>query len=139
MNKVVAVSGGFDPLNRGHIEFLKEAKKLGDKLVVILNKDQFLLNKKGSVFMPYEDRREILKALGFVDDVIPCIDEDDTVKNTLSQLKPNIFAKGPNWKTDNIPEKEVCKKLGIKIVVNVGKVISSNLNLFISNIGEKNE
>jgi len=70
MSKVVAVSGGFDPLHRGHIEYLKEAKKLGDKLVVILNKDQFLLKEKGSIFMPYEDRREILKALGFVDDVI---------------------------------------------------------------------
>ena len=137
--KTVAVSGGFDPLTRGHIEFLSKARKLGDRLVVILNKDDFLLNKKGSVFMPYEDRREILKALGFVDDVLPCIDEDDTVKKTLTQLKPDIFAKGPHWKNDNIPEKEVCKKLGIKIVVNIGEVITTNRNLFKSNLGGKNE
>tara|TARA_Y100000034_G_scaffold135951_1_gene209966 strand:- start:466 stop:855 length:390 start_codon:yes stop_codon:yes gene_type:complete len=123
MNKVVAVSGGFDPLHKGHIEYLKESKKLGDKLVVILNKDQFLLKQTGSVFMPYEDRREILKALGFVDDVIPCIDEDQTVCKTLEQLKPNIFAKGISWKDTNIPEKEICDKLGIEIVVNVGREI----------------
>ena len=135
MSKIVAVSGGFDPLHRGHIEFLGEAKKLGDKLVVILNKDHFLLNKKGSVFMPYEYRREILKSLGFVDDVIPCIDEDNTVKKTLSQLKPDIFAKGPNWTNDNIPEKDVCESLGIKIVVNVGKVITSDLDFFNKSMG----
>ena len=116
MNKIVAVSGGFDPLHKGHIEHLKEARKLGDKLVVILNKDQFLLKKKGSVFMPYEDRREILKSLGFVDDVIPCIDEDDTVNETLKQLKPNVFAKGGDWKDKEIPEKKVCEELGIEIV-----------------------
>jgi D-beta-D-heptose 7-phosphate kinase/D-beta-D-heptose 1-phosphate adenosyltransferase len=126
MNKVVAVSGGFDPLHRGHIEYLKEAKKLGDKLVVILNKDKFLLKEKGSIFMPYEDRREILRSLGFVDDVIPCIDEDNTVNKTLEQLKPDIFAKGSSWKNNNIPEKELCNKLGIKIVFNVGKKIDKN-------------
>jgi len=93
MNKIIAVSGGFDPLHRGHIDHLRKSKELGDKLVVILNKDQFLLKKKGSVFMPYEDRREILKSLGFVDDVIPCIDEDETVCKTLTQLKPDVFAK----------------------------------------------
>jgi len=119
--KVVAASGGFDPLTKGHVSYLKEARKLGDKLIVILNKDQFLLKKKGSVFMPYEDRREILKSLGFVDDVFPCIDEDDTVCRTLEQLKPNIFAKGKGWDGNNIPEKETCERLGIKIVTNIGK------------------
>jgi|SRR3989344_203413 len=121
MSKVVAASGGFDPLTSGHIEYLEAARKLGDKLIVILNKDQFLLHKKGSVFMPYEDRREILKALGFVDDVFPCMDEDDTVCKTLEQLKPDIFAKGKGWTMDNVPEKKICKKLGIKIVVGVGE------------------
>lgn len=125
MNKVVAASGGFDPLNRGHIEYLKKSKELGDKLVVILNKDQFLLKQKGSIFMPYEDRREILKSLGFVDDVIPCIDEDETVCNTLTQLKPDIFSKGIRWTDDNIPEKKVCEELGIKIVFNVGDKIDT--------------
>ena len=130
MSKVVAVSGGFDPLHRGHIEYLKEARKLGDKLVVILNKDQFLLKEKGSIFMPYEDRREILKALGFVDDVIPCIDEDNTVCKTLERLKPDIFAKGTDWTSHNIPEKEICRKLGIKVITNVGKKIDIKSKFF---------
>tara|TARA_Y100000034_G_scaffold136386_1_gene212533 strand:- start:3386 stop:3799 length:414 start_codon:yes stop_codon:yes gene_type:complete len=121
MSKVVASSGGFDPLHKGHIEHLKEAKKLGDKLVVILNKDQFLLKKKGSVFIPYEDRREILKSLGFVDDVIPCIDDDETVCKTLIQLKPDIFAKGGDWDNKKIPEIKDCEKLGIKVVRSVGE------------------
>ena len=127
--KVVAVSGGFDPLHKGHIEHLREARKLGDKLVVILNKDQFLLKKKGSVFMPYEDRREILRSLGFVDDVIPCIDEDETVCRTLKQLKPNIFAKGGDRFSDEIPEAKICRELGIRIIDNLGKKLQSSSNL----------
>lgn len=137
MNKIIAVSGGFDPLHRGHIDHLKKAKELGDKLVVILNKDQFLLEKKGSVFMPYEDRREILRSLGFVDDVIPCIDKDETVCKTLEQLKPNVFAKGGDWIGKEIPEKKVCEELGIKIVEGVGKEISSESKYF--KTGEKND
>ena len=130
MNKVVAVSGGFDPLNKGHIVFLKEAKKLGDKLVVILNKDQFLIKKKGSIFMPYEDRREILRSLGFVDDVIPCTDEDETVCKSLTQLKPDIFAKGGDWIGKEIPERKICDELGIEVVVGLGKEIKSDSKYF---------
>lgn len=121
MNKVVAASGGFDPLTKGHITYLEEARKLGDRLIIILNKDQFLLKKKGSVFMPYEDRREILKALGFVEDIFPCIDEDDTVCKSLEQLKPNVFAKGSAWKGKEVPEREVCERLGIEIVTGLGE------------------
>ena len=126
MSKIVAVSGGFDPLHRGHIEHLKEAKELGDKLIIILNKDQFLLKKKGSVFMPYEDRREILRSLGFVDDIIPCIDEDETVCKTLTQLKPDIFAKGGDWDNKEIPEIKICEELNIQVLKSVGKTIISN-------------
>ena len=138
MNKVVAVSGGFDPLNKGHIVFLKEAKKLGDKLVVILNKDQFLIKKKGSIFMPYEDRREILRSLGFVDDVIPCIDEDETVCKTLEQLKPDVFANGTGWTEENTPEREICKKLGIKLVVNIGEDLGKEA-LSLKDLEEKDD
>jgi cytidyltransferase-like protein len=130
MNKTVAVSGGFDPLHRGHIDHLKKARELGNKLIVILNKDQFLIEKKGSIFMPYEDRREILKLLGFVDDIFPCIDEDGTVCESLRQLKPNIFAKGGDWIGKEIPEKKVCEELGIEVVVGVGKEIKSDSKYF---------
>jgi len=137
MSKIVVVSGGFDPLHRGHIEHLKEARKLGDKLVVILNKDQFLLKNKGSVFMPYEDRREILRSLGFVDDVIPCVDEDETVCRALEQIKPDIFAKGGDWKDKEIPEKKICEELGIEVITDVGEEMVSDSKFF--KMGEKDD
>ncbi|MHA1304297.1 MAG: adenylyltransferase/cytidyltransferase family protein [Candidatus Heimdallarchaeaceae archaeon] len=127
--KVVAVSGGFDPVHAGHIRYFKEAKKLGDKLVVILNSDNFLLAKKGFKFMSFEERKEIIEALECVDEVIECIDEDQTVCETLMRLVPDIFAKGGDRTIDNIPEKEICDKLGIKLVFGVGggKIQSSSL------------
>ena len=67
--KVVLVTGGFDPLHSGHISYFKEAKKLGDKLVVGLNSDKWLTRKKGKPFMPIQERVEIVKNLQMVDDV----------------------------------------------------------------------
>ena len=84
------------------------------------------IKKKGSVFMPYEDRREILRSLGFVDDIIPCIDEDETVCKTLTQLKPDIFAKGGDWDNKEIPEIKICEELNIQVLKSVGKTIISN-------------
>ena len=71
---LVVVSGGFDPIHVGHVRYINSAKKLGTSLLVILNTDDFLINKKGHVFMPFEERREILLNLRSVDDVIKCID-----------------------------------------------------------------
>ena len=124
----VAVSGGFDPIHVGHIRYFKEAKKLGDKLVVILNSDQFLKNKKGYIFMPFEERKELLESIKYVDEVVRCIDKDQTVCQTLRKLKPDIFAKGGDRNLKNIPEKEVCEELGIKMLFGVGggKVQSSS-------------
>src|SRR3989344_7433731 len=67
--RIVAVSGGFDPIHIGHVRLLNEARKLGDKLVVILNNDNWLFAKKGFVFMSEEDRKEILESLSAVDKV----------------------------------------------------------------------
>lgn len=128
--KLVAVSGGFDPIHIGHIEYLKEAKKLGDKLVVILNTDEFLRWKKGYVFMPYSQRKKILKSIKYVDEVIRCVDSDRTVTRTLQRLKPDVFAKGGDRTKENIPKAEVeaCRKLGIELIVGVGggKIQSSS-------------
>ena len=125
---IVVTSGGYDPIHVGHIRCFKEAKKLGDKLIVILNTDKFLKRKKGHVFMPYKERKEIIESVGCVDRVIKCIDEDQSVCKTLESLNPNIFAKGGDRNLGNIPEKEVCERLGIEMVFNVGggKIQSSS-------------
>jgi glycerol-3-phosphate cytidylyltransferase len=117
----VAISGAFDPLHVGHITYIREAAKLGDRLVVILNGDNFLLRKKGFVFRPFEDRKEILEAIKGVDEVIPSMDDDQTVCKTLEQLKPDIFAKGGYWEgPEDIPEEDCCLAIGCKVVTNVG-------------------
>ena len=126
---VVAASGGFDPLHAGHIEYLQKAKALGDKLVVIVNKDTFLMKKKGYVFMPFDERIKIIAALKCVDEVIPCIDDDQSVCKTLEMLKPSIFAKGGDRTKANIPEAEVCVRLGIKIVDGLGNKIQASSDL----------
>src|SRR5574340_910385 len=125
--KTVAISGGFDPVHVGHIELMKEAKALGGRLVVILNNDNWLHFKKGFVFMPEKERAEIIKAIRYVDDVIITKHGPDTkdisICRELEGLKPDIFANGGDRKPDGdpIPEVELCNKLGIQLVYNVGK------------------
>ncbi len=117
----VAISGAFDPIHIGQLRYIREAAKLGDKLVVILNSDDFLLRKKGFIFRPYAERKEIMESIKGVDEVIASIDDDQTVSKTLEMLKPDIFAKGgQRTGPANIPEAETCKKIGCKLVVHVG-------------------
>jgi cytidyltransferase-like protein len=125
----VSVSGAFDPIHVGHIRHLRDAAKLGDRLVVILNSDDFSLRKKGFVFMPFAERKEILESIKGVDEVIACVDEDQTVCKTLELIKPQVFAKGGDRiGPENIPEAETCRKIGCKLVVDVGgeKIESSS-------------
>ena len=126
--RTVTVSGGFDPVHIGHIRLFKEAKELGSRLVVILNSDRFLTIKKGSSFMPFEERKEVLESIRYVDEVISCIDVDQTVCKTLERLKPAIFANGGDRTDKNIPELEICERYNIKLVFGVGgeKVQSSS-------------
>ena len=125
--KIVAVSGGFDPVHIGHVRMFKEAKKLGDKLVVILNNDNWLKLKKGYVFMPQKERMEILEAFKYVDKVVVTKHKSGTkdisIGRDLMELKPDIFAKGGDRNIKNIPtiEGDVCKKIGCKIINNMGK------------------
>ncbi len=124
---IVAVSGGFDPLHIGHVEMFAEAKALGDKLVVIVNNDNWLKLKKGYAFMPEKERAGIIEAIRHVDEVRltrhKTDDTDMSVCQELEQLKPTIFANGGDRKPDGVPvpEVEICEKLGIKMVYNVGK------------------
>jgi cytidyltransferase-like protein len=117
----VSVSGAFDPIHVGHVRYLREAAKLGDRLVVILNNDDFLLRKKRFVFMPFEERKEILENVKGVDEVIASVDEDQTVCKTLELVKPQIFAKGGDRTgPENIPEAELCREIECKLVTDVG-------------------
>ncbi len=121
---VVAVSGGFDPIHPGHIRMFKEAKALGDKLVVILNNDNWLTQKKRYNFMSEKERKEVLEGIRWVDEVIltrhPKNPTDMSVTEALRRVKPDIFANGGDRVKTNTPEVELCRKLGIKMAFNVG-------------------
>lgn len=119
----VFTSGFFDPIHRGHITLFGEAKKLGDKLIVHTHRDECCIRKKGFVFMSLDDRLEILRSIKYIDEVIVCEPNCDlTVASVLEAVKPNIFAKGGDRTLENLPKSKVetCKRLGIKIVFNVG-------------------
>ena len=122
----VATSGYFDPLHVGHIEYLELAKKLGDKLIVIINNDEQAKLKKGKSFMNEKDRMKIILSLTCVDEVFLSIDKDQTQCNSLKLLKPNIFANGGDRNNNEIPELSICKKLNIKIVDGLGEKIRSS-------------
>ncbi len=131
--KIVAVSGGFDPLHVGHVRMFKKAKKLGDTLVVILNNDNWLKKKKGYVFMPDKERKELIEAIESVDKVVLSKHrpnpKDMSISKELSFLRPHIFANGGdrNKKDAANPNSSLhkdirtCEKIGIQIVYNVGK------------------
>lgn len=123
---IVAASGYFDPLHIGHIEYFELAKKLGDKLIVIINNDVQARMKKGEAFMPAEERAAIVAVLKPVDDVFISIDNDPSVCKSLEFLKPNIFAKGGDRFSHEIPEVKVCNELGIKMVDGLGKKMQSS-------------
>src|SRR6187397_2429296 len=116
---IVAVSGGFDPIHPGHIRLFKEAKALGDKLIVILNNDNWLRKKKKFNFMSEKERKEVITAIKYVDDVVISKHrhdpEDMSVTEELRRVRPNIFANGGDRTKKNVPEDSVCKRLGIKM------------------------
>ncbi len=122
---VVAVSGGFDPVHIGHVRMFNEAKKLGHHLVVILNNDNWLRLKKGYVFMPENERKEIIEAFEAVDEVVISSHEENTtdisICNDLRKIRPHIFAKGGDRHSGNIPETPVCKEIGCTIVNDIGQ------------------
>jgi cytidyltransferase-like protein len=133
--KIVIASGYFDPIHVGHVEYLKLAKKLGDKLIVIVGNDKQCVLKKGKPFMPQKERSEILKSIRYVDEVFLSIDKDksscESVKAIAKMFNENeiIFAKGGDRFSNEIPEAEICKKLKIKIVDSLGKKIQSSSKL----------
>jgi rfaE bifunctional protein nucleotidyltransferase chain/domain len=124
--KVVAASGYFNPLHKGHVEYLEKAKLLGDKLVVIVNSDHQRTLKGSTEFMNEEERMIIVAALRCVDEVILSIDKDGTVCDTIALIKPDVFAKGGDRFASEIPEAKVCQELGIEMIDGLGNKIQSS-------------
>lgn len=133
---IVVTSGGFDPLHVGHIAYLQKAAKWNaNKHICIVNSDKFLDSKKGYHVMNWVDRITIVGALKYVDEVWPAIDEDQTVCKTLELVRVRypddtiFFLKGGDRKKEEIPEAEVCNRLGIQIIDGMGDKIRSSSDI----------
>ena len=143
INKTIAVSGGFDPIHAGHVRMVLAAAQYGD-VIVILNSDKWLEEKKGYAFMPWEERAEIIRSIKGVVNVVNTInDTDGSVCNTLRNLKRDIdldyFANGGDRYMSNTPEMEVCNEVGIGLLWNVGggKIQSSSTLVENSRYGKR--
>jgi len=127
--RTVAISGYFDPIHVGHLEYIIEAKKLGDKLIVIVNNNHQCVLKKGKPFMDENDRVTIVSSIKYVDEVFLSIDKDKTVCKSLEKIKPDIFANGGDRKNYEIPESVICNKYNIEIIDGLGEKIRSSSDL----------
>ncbi len=113
------VSGGFDPPHIGHIRMFKEASKWG-KVIVALNSDEWLMRKKGYVFMTLKERLVISTEFASVDYVMSFDDTDAPTCDAIVSMKPDAFANGGDRKKDNTPEMEMCDELGIQMLWGIG-------------------
>lgn len=122
LGKIVCTSGGFDPIHPGHMSCIYESRKYGDTVVVVVNGDAFLRNKKGKPFMDLKTRCHIVSHTRGVDYVIPFeIENDQTVCVALEKIKPHVFTKGGDRIDEKtIPEWGVCKANGIEVISGVG-------------------
>ena len=127
--KKVAISGYFDPIHVGHLEYISLSKKLGDYLIVIINNNHQCTLKKGKHFMDENDRAKIVEAIEGVDEVFISIDQDRTVCKSLEKIRPDIFTNGGDRHNKEIPEAIVCKKYGIELLDGLGKKIRSSSDL----------
>ena len=136
IKNVIIVSGGFDPVHKGHIRMFREAANLGAQVIVGLNSDDWLTRKKGKPFMKWEERAEILESCKFVTQVLSMDDSDDTASDIIKQVANlyknqdmNIyFANGGDRKKGNVPELDVCKDLNVVMLWGIGggKIQSSS-------------
>jgi len=131
--KVIIVSGYFNPLHKGHIEYFHSAKNRGDKLFVIVNNDIQRKLKGSKEFMLEDERILILNELKVIDKVFLSIDNDRTVSKTIEKIYNEnsksydlAFANGGDQKNESIPESRICDKLGIKLIDGLGDKIQSS-------------
>lgn len=122
----VAASGYFNPLHRGHVEYLEKARALGDHLTVIVNSDHQRALKGSKEFMNEDERMFIVKALRCVDEVFLSIDKDATVCASLEAVQPHIFAKGGDRFAGEVPEAVTCDRLRITMVDGLGLKVQSS-------------
>ena len=147
IKNIIIVSGGFDPVHKGHIRMFREAANFGANVIVGLNSDEWLTRKKGKSFMKWDERAEILESCKFINQVIPFDDSDDTASDAIKRVFDmynadssdyNIyFANGGDRKLGNVPEFDNCRELGVVMLWNFGggKIQSSS---WLIN-GEKND
>jgi cytidyltransferase-like protein len=124
----VCVSGYFDPVHVGHLEYFKKAKAIGTKLMVIVNNDHQATLKKGKPFMPAKERVKLIEEFRCVDKVFESIDQDRTVCKTLKEIqpKPDYFCNGGDQNNNTIPEGAVCQERGIELRDGFGEKIQSS-------------
>ncbi len=127
------MSGGFDPIHKGHVRMIREAAELGD-VVVILNSDDWLERKKGYKFMDFNERSYIAASIKGVAIVTGVDDSDGTVCEALQRIKPDMFANGGDRYDTNTPEMSVCKELGIEMLWNIGGGKEQSSSDLINNI-----
>jgi cytidyltransferase-like protein len=125
---IACVSGYFDPIHVGHIEYFKQSKNIAQKLMVIVNNDEQAVLKKGRAFMPVDERIRIIRELRCVDYVVKSIDTDRTVCRTLASVnpRPTFFCNGGDQNNYSIPEAAVCDELGIELRDGFGDKIQSS-------------
>ena len=133
MRKGIIVSGYFNPLHKGHIDYFKAARSEGDYLIVIVNNDYQRELKNSKEFMDEKERLLIISELKMVDKVYLSIDRDKTVNKTIIKIHKElskkinlIFGNGGDQKNKSIPESSTCNKLGIKLIDKLGNKIQSS-------------
>ena len=131
--KLIAVSGGFDPIHKGHVKMIQEAAEYGN-VVVILNSDEWLERKKGYKFMDFEERSYIAGSIKGVMMTTSVDDSDNTVCEALKRIKPDYFANGGDRILSNTPEMKLCHELGIQMLWNVGGGKEQSSSSLVNNV-----
>ena len=131
--KAIIVSGYFNPLHKGHLEYLNNAKAIADKLIVIVNNDHQRKLKGSKAFQDEEERVIIISNLKSVDEVVLSVDQDRTVCDTIRHISEKFgkeydlaFANGGDQSNETIPEVPVCEELGIALIDGLGEKIQSS-------------